>query len=213
MGIMARSSDLCHAGFAAILNNGTAKGAEQFMLLARIHTDHKHFSTLLTLLDKKADRLEEGDAINLNFLRDVVDYLQRYADHSHHPMEDILYQYYLDKTGNSQGAVHRLAEEHGFLREATDQLMDTLNMILNDAVVPRDRLIADIKAFVSMQRHHLAQEEEHVLPKLERELDEKDWRVVNAKVADTLINDPLFNSDKDDQYEELRAYLVELGEL
>ncbi|GAA5190853.1 hemerythrin domain-containing protein [Ferrimonas gelatinilytica] len=183
------------------------------MLLERIHTDHKHISKLLNLLDKKAIRLEDGEAINLNFLRDVIDYLQRYADHSHHPMEDILYHYYLDKNGGSQGAIHRLEEEHAILREATDQLMDTLNMILNDAVVPRDRLIANIKDFAAMQRRHLAQEEEHVLPKLEKELTDEDWQKVEQRVSETLIKDPLFNNEKDSDYDELRAYLADLGEI
>ncbi|MBY6188070.1 hemerythrin domain-containing protein [Marinobacter hydrocarbonoclasticus] len=179
-------------------------------MLARIHTDHAHISTLLSVLAGKAQRLKAGQEVNLSVVRDVVDYLQRYADQSHHPMEDILYQYYLDKVGDTQqGEVHRLAIEHGKLREATDQLFDTLNMILNDAVVPRERLIEDIEDFVALQRNHLEQEEVRVLPLLERSLGEQDWEQIHRLVASKLVDDPLFGETGDREFEDLRAYLME----
>ncbi|GAA4873879.1 hemerythrin domain-containing protein [Ferrimonas pelagia] len=178
-------------------------------MLARIHTDHAHILTLLNLLDRKAGRLERGEEVSLTLIRDVIDYLQRYADNSHHPMEDILYQYYLEKVGETDGTVHRLAQEHETLRIATDQLMDTLNMILNDAVVPRERLITDLKTFAGQQRRHLEQEEKHVLPKLEQELKEDDWQLLQQQVADTLMDDPLFSGGGEREYEDLRAYLSE----
>ncbi|MBY5993445.1 hemerythrin domain-containing protein [Ferrimonas balearica] len=179
-------------------------------MLARIHTDHAHISTLLSVLSGKVQRLKDGQEVNLTLVRDVVDYLQRYADHSHHPMEDILYQYYLDKVGDtSQGEVHKLAQEHHKLQQATDQLFDTLTMILNDAVVPRERLIADIEAFVVMQRTHLEQEELRVLPLLERSLDEKDWEQIHRLVASKLVDDPLFGETGDREFEDLRTYLMD----
>ncbi|SHH79955.1 hemerythrin domain-containing protein [Ferrimonas marina] len=179
-------------------------------MLARIHTDHAHIATLLALLDNKANRLALGQEVSLPLVRDVIDYLQRYADHSHHPMEDILYQYYLEKQGKGAETVHRLGQEHKVLAESTDQLMDTLNMILNDAVVPRERLIADLRDFAHQQRHHLEQEERYVLPVLEQELTEADWAILQQKVATKLIEDPLFSEGNDQEYEDLRAYLAEL---
>ncbi|MBW3140785.1 hemerythrin domain-containing protein [Ferrimonas balearica] len=178
-------------------------------MLARIHTDHAHISTLLSVLSAKAQRLKQGQEVNLSVIRDVVDYLQRYADQSHHPMEDILYQYYLDKVGDTQqGEVHQLAIEHRKLREATDQLFDTLNMILNDAVVPRERLIADIEDFVRLQRTHLEQEEVRVLPLLERTLTDHDWQQIHRLVANKLVEDPLFGDTGDREFEDLREYLM-----
>ncbi len=179
-------------------------------MLARIHTDHAHISTLLSVLAGKVQRLKAGQEVNLSVVRDVVDYLQRYADQCHHPMEDILYQYYLDKVGDTkEGDLHQLAVEHRKLREATDQLFDTLNMILNDAVVPRERLIADIDEFVVLQRTHLEQEEIRVLPLLERTLGEQDWEKIHRLVASKLVDDPLFGETGDREFEDLRAYLMD----
>lgn len=177
-------------------------------MLARIHTDHRHISTLLAVLARKVIKLRSGQEINLSLVRDVVDYLQRYADRSHHPMEDILYQYYLDKKGES-GDVHRLAMEHRQLQKITEQLFDTLTMILNDAVVPRDRLIDEIDGFVEIQRKHLQEEEGQILPLLEEHLDDNDWETVRKLVANKLVDDPLFGESGDREYEDLRAYLVD----
>ena len=51
-------------------------------MLARIHTDHRHILILLDVLEGKAERLEQGEGVRLPLIRDIVDYLQTYADHS-----------------------------------------------------------------------------------------------------------------------------------
>ncbi|QIZ77530.1 hemerythrin domain-containing protein [Ferrimonas lipolytica] len=177
-------------------------------MLARIDTDHRHITSLLNLLADKIDRLEQGGAVQMTMLHDAVDYLHRYADHCHHPLEDILYQYYLDKTEQSEGDVHRLAQEHHNLADATNAILDTLRMILNDQVVPRERLIKDLQLFLTMQRDHLSYEDNVLLPKVAAALDEDDWSKLQVMVADKIQHDPLFSSSARD-YEDLRAYLAE----
>ncbi|WP_298442480.1 hemerythrin domain-containing protein [uncultured Ferrimonas sp.] len=177
-------------------------------MLARIDTDHRHISTLLDLLERKIERLQQGGAIQMTMLRDVVDYLHRYADQCHHPMEDILYQFYLDKTGQSEGEIHRLGHDHLALADATNAILDTLNMILSDQVVPRQRLIKDLQLLLTMQRQHLQFEDTVLLPKISAALDEQDWQQLQSEIAHKIQSDPLFNSSERD-YEDLRAYLAE----
>ncbi|WP_028110408.1 hemerythrin domain-containing protein [Ferrimonas futtsuensis] len=178
-------------------------------MLARIHTDHKHILTLLRVLSGKAKSLREGQEVNLTLIRDVVHYLMQYADHSHHPMEDILYRHYLDKTGR-EGEVSQLEKEHQSLHVSTEELLDTLGMILNDAVVPREKLIHDVEAFVQMQINHLKYEEGKVLPLLEATFDEDDWKQVDRLVASKLVEDPLFGSASEQEFEDLRNYLADV---
>ncbi|TKB50181.1 hemerythrin domain-containing protein [Ferrimonas aestuarii] len=177
-------------------------------MLARIRTDHRHILTLLNLLHQKIERLQAGQEVNLTLLRDVIYYLLRYADCSHHPLEDILYRYYLEKMGSSD-QVSQLEVEHQSLRRATENLLDTLNTILNDVVVPRERLIQGIQEFVSMQTRHLTYEEQHILPLMEAEFTDEDWQQLDQQVASKLMDDPLFGRGGDQDFEDLRSYLVD----
>ncbi|SDK11949.1 Hemerythrin-like domain-containing protein [Ferrimonas sediminum] len=177
-------------------------------MLARIHTDHKHILTLLRVLSGKAKSLREGQEVNLTLIRDVVHYLLQYADTSHHPMEDILYRYYLEKKGVEE-QISQLEVEHQSLRVATEELLDTLGMILNDAVIPREKLISDVERFVRMQTRHLEYEESKILPMLEASFNEDDWKQVDQLVASKLVEDPLFGRGSEQEFEDLRNYLAD----
>ncbi|MCH1925441.1 hemerythrin domain-containing protein [Shewanella sp. C32] len=175
-------------------------------MLPRLHNDHKHIAVLLNLLKGKYQKLADGESVNFGLVRDVVEYMQSYTEHSHHPLEDIIYEYYLERFARKD-STKRLSQEHQKLVDASTTLATTLNLILNDIVVAKEKLIEDLKAYVTMQEEHLRYEEEHIFPLLEKTMTADDWQRVESTCSEKLVDDPLFTNSDDVVFEELRGYI------
>ncbi|MCE9685295.1 hemerythrin domain-containing protein [Shewanella sp. AS16] len=176
-------------------------------MLQRLINDHKHIGILVSLLEKKCMRLADGEAVNFNLIRDILEYMQVYVEHSHHPLEEIIYEYYLNKV-SAAVETEQLAAEHKRLFEASSVLMASLNLILSDVVVARDKLIADLQNYVALQRRHMAFEETEIFPLFSEHLNAQDWADISASSMQRLVDDPLFSDNDKQVFEELRDYLL-----
>ncbi|QSX34736.1 hemerythrin domain-containing protein [Shewanella avicenniae] len=175
-------------------------------MLQRLQNDHKHIAVLLNLLKGKYQKLADGETVNFALVRDVVEYMQGYTEHSHHPLEDIVYEYYLERFAR-QDSAQRLSTEHQKLVDSSSALAATLNLILNDIVVAKDKLVEELKDYVTMQEEHLRFEEQNVFPLLEKTMTAEDWQNVSAMCSERLVDDPLFTAGDDLVFEELRQYI------
>ncbi len=174
-------------------------------MLNRLMHDHRHLAVLLNVLKNKQIKLSEGEAINFIVVRDIVEYMQTYTERSHHPVEDIIYGYYLTHKANNE--INKLGAEHQVLIQASAALMGTLNLILSDIVVARDKLIADFADYVVLQEKHIEMEERDIFPLLAEHLTEQDWQIIELQCRDALIDDPLFLDREQQAFDELRSYL------
>lgn len=179
------------------------------MILKRLMNDHKHITILLDVLAKKNHKLSEGEAVNFALIRDVVEYMQVYAEHSHHPLEDITYDYFVKKFSSPCNT--QLHEEHSSLAESSGALMYSLNLILSDVVISREKLITDLKAYVEMQKAHMQYEESELFPLFAKQLETDDWDKIKLQCEQRLVDDPLFSDTGDNIFEELKEH-IEAGE-
>lgn len=174
-------------------------------MLKRLMHDHKHIAILLNVLKNKQIKLSDGEAINFIVVRDIVEYMQRYAERSHHPVEDIIYAYYLVHRASNE--VDKLSAEHEIVIQASAALMNTLNLILNDIVIAREKLIADFAEYVDLQEKHMQMEERDIFPLLAKTLTDQDWQIIEQQCQESLIDDPLFLDREQRTFDELRSYL------
>jgi len=168
--------------------------------------DHKHIAVLLNVLKNKQMKLSDGESINFIVVRDIVEYMQGYAERCHHPVEDIIYAYYLAHKAND--SIDKLSTEHELVIQASAALMTTLNLILSDIVVAREKLIVDFADYVALQERHMQMEEREIFPLLAKTLTEKDWQLIESECQKSLIDDPLFLDREQKEFEDLRAYLT-----
>lgn len=180
-------------------------------MLKRLKRDHQHIAILLDILTGKHIRLAEGEAVNFNLVRDIVEYMQGYAEHSHHPLEDITYDYYVKKMANigkplaSNDQLHR---EHDKITQATSSLMYSLNMILSDVVISREKLISDLVNYTQLQVAHMQFEEKLLFPQFAQQLDQDDWQAIEKLCYSKLVDDPLFSDNDNVIFEELREHIA-----
>ena len=160
-------------------------------------------SKLLKLLKEKIQRLEKDQQIDYRLVKVIITYLKNYSDKYHHPLEDMIYEYYLKYRVVPDKVANRLSQEHKLIKEATIELDELLDMILLDAVVPKEQCIDRLKHFVNLQTAHMSYEEVEILPKIEASLTEDDWLKLKQQWQHDGHNDPLFGEKISEQYKEL----------
>lgn len=167
-------------------------------IIDALHTDHVNFSRLLRLLERQAEILRAGDLPDFEIMFDTIDYLQDYADLYHHPREDLIFGYYLERSDVAREQVHELSRQHRSLWEHTNRLRQTIDGILHGEIVPRAEFIEKITEYVEKQKEHLNTEEGYILPMLEEALGPADWGELLRLLPSR--PDPLFGPSVDQQY-------------
>ncbi|RCU51813.1 hemerythrin [Corallincola luteus] len=188
-------------------------------MLELIHNDHKNLAILIQLLRERHAALVEKGEVNYSLIRDVVDYMQEYADKYHHKVEDVVYDYYLTHKCQQSSEGNKLSVEHKKLELNTDELRTMLDMILNDCVIPLDQFADKLGEFIAMQQAHMDYEEQHILPELAAVMTKDDWQAVADKFpvcpgatleeakATAQRLDPLFGQQVAEQYKDLAKRL------
>ncbi|WP_375751296.1 hemerythrin domain-containing protein [Vibrio sp. HN007] len=176
------------------------------MMIEQIRREHGYMVRLLAILRKKLNRIRSEEPINYSLIKEIVDYLSSHSESTHHPKEDILYQYYI-KTYGAGDKVHNqemkdLEKDHVELSAKTHDFLDIVEMILQDAVVPLDVFADQLESFIQEQKRHLDFEEHEVLPVINKTFTTHDWQAVESLWEQT-DDDPVFGDTIADKYKQL----------
>lgn len=172
-------------------------------MLDIIHNDHRNINQLLRILRKKIKSLECDERINYRLIKAIISYLRNYADKYHHPMEDMIYAYYLKYRVVSDDIANRLADEHQQIKQATIDLEELVEMVLLDAIVPQQVCIDRLRSYVELQAMHLMYEESQILPAIRESLDADDWSNLQQQWQHNHYDDPLFGDKIAEEYKAL----------
>lgn len=173
------------------------------------HAEHARFGRLLDFLDTQMMAFHEGEHANYDLMRDVIHYLKHYADRFHHPREDIAFGILAGRDSALLPLIKRLMHEHRVINIAGDALYKHLGDIIEDTVILRDTVETAAATYLVYYRCHIESEEAQILPAAARLLKDADW----AKIAAAIPHgaDPLFGSDLDAHYRNLRTQILHEG--
>jgi hemerythrin-like domain-containing protein len=173
------------------------------------HAEHARFASLLDFIEQQMTVFHKGVDPDYELMRDVVYYLHNYADRYHHPREDVAFARLVKRDPAMSLPVNRLLQEHRVLESAGKALLKHLDDILEDVVIERATVETAAAIYLVYYRHHLALEENEVLPRAARILKPVDWTAVATAVP--AVPDPLFGDDVVERYRELRRRLKSPG--
>lgn len=178
-------------------------------MLTRIHNEHKNIVRLLNVLQNKLDAIKAEKSVRYKLIRDIIDYMQEYADKYHHPKEDLIYDYYLKYCDVTESVADRLALDHKKLHAETLDLQYTVDMILMDAVVPLDQFSVKLSTYITNQLEHLQFEEKELLPEISKKLSADDWKQIEQSWLHSDVDDPLFGREVAGRYRDLAKRITE----
>lgn len=171
------------------------------MMIERIGGEHGYMRRLLAILNENVTLLKTEQAMNYALIKEVVDYLSSHSERVHHPKEDLMYHYYNEHYGVNEKRL-KLAEEHEKLSDKTHAFLETVEMVLNDVVVPKEVFITQLESFITAQLDHLDMEERYILPKLEATFTPKDWQYLESQWFSNDA-DPVFGEAIENRYRQL----------
>ena len=175
-------------------------------ILDKLHNDHINFIRLLSFLENQLSLLLQCKDSNLESIIDAIKYMKEYPDYIHHPLENIVFKYYLEHYGNSHTKIKELLREHDFMPVLTDRLLTMLQNAIMANPQSRDELCRNLEKYISIQREHMNQEEAYVYPDLKTNLNKNDWKKIVTEL--THIDDPLFGAKVEKSYQGLFYQIV-----
>lgn len=178
-------------------------------ILDVLHHDHDRLAKLLRGLEKQIEIFEGGDDPDYELITNTLDYISRYPDRFHHPMEDLIHRRLKQRLPD--GAVLDLKTEHEELAALTRSVSNAIAEVLQDTAGPRSWVATVTRNFITTYRHHIGIEERVFLPLAERTLTAEDWRQLDAEVAAGL-DDRISEADKT-RFRALFDYIDSLGQL
>jgi hemerythrin-like domain-containing protein len=175
----------------------------------RLHRDHEHLDEVLDLLERHVDAFHDGDPIDFELIAMVLEYLADYADRVHHRIEDQLFAPLQDRDDDIGPLARQVMQQHPHLSSRTRQLQSTIEGVVHDAVVTREELEQQARAFIGLQREHLRLEENRLLPRLEVMVGGAALDAAAAALPDQ--EDPVFGAHLRERFLSLFERLRQVG--
>ena len=170
-------------------------------VLARLHTDHLNIAKLMSLLARQTDAIERGEGADYRLLTNIFAYIKHYPDMHHHPLEDLVFNLLRHRDADCIDDVDELQRQHEQMTAAAIDLADALMAFSGSTVMPRDKLVGQLRDYIDFTRQHMNIEEGRVFPLARARLSDVDWEEIRQRAA--IADDPLFGQTVNEQYRSL----------
>ncbi|MFK7815629.1 MAG: hemerythrin domain-containing protein [Gammaproteobacteria bacterium] len=175
-------------------------------IIDKLHDDHINFITLLGFLENQQHLLKSCQQTDLEAVLDAIRYMKEYPDLVHHPLENVVFKYFLENHDEMYHELKALLHEHDELPVLTDRLMEMLQSALADVPQKREDLYRYLQEYVAVQKEHMSREEALVYPTIKSVLNNNDWENINSELA--FIKDPLFGDSVKKYYQALLQKVI-----
>jgi hemerythrin-like domain-containing protein len=153
-------------------------------VLQSLLIEHEHIRKMLVCFDGQLAVFERAGQPDYDILSDSLAYCKDYLDVWHHPREDRLLELLRQRDAGKAGSLAELDDQHKGLARSTMQVVRVFKDVAErGAVRLREDLLRSGRELSSAYRHHLAWEEAHFFPALDRALEPGDWEVAQSDAS------------------------------
>jgi hemerythrin-like domain-containing protein len=178
-------------------------------LYQQLVQDHINLTRLLETLQYQIADYDQEDWYQpqLPTILGALDYIRIYAEVFHHPLEEHVFDYLLERDTLDRKLVTTIISQHDELEIATEQLQEQFDELSEDVSAPIDELKENLQGYLRLQLNHLAAENEKIFPAI-AQLDSEAWCEIKGKLA--FHRTPLFCNELDQgRYTTLIRSLIE----
>ena len=161
-------------------------------VIGDLNRDHRNIRDLLGLLAREIDAVDDASGGDFELMRDIMVYMTRYPDHTHHPKEDLMFER-MRKRGvapDTEATIGKLLREHASLAKKGSTFRDMLTGVVDGALVEREALVAAGRDYTDFLRYHARLEDETVFIEALKLLDDTDWSAIERAFEAQV--DPIF---------------------
>ena len=175
-------------------------------ILYKLHKDHVNFIKLLDFLKQQLAFLKECKDSDLELILDAIRYMKEYPDLIHHPLENVVFNYYLKHHKKVRKEVKELLHEHDEMPLLTEKLMEMLQAASSGLPQERSRLCGYLEQYITKQIEHMNHEEASVYPEIDSALSDQEWLDIDSELKD--VEDPLFGKKIKKSYQALLQQVI-----
>jgi hemerythrin-like domain-containing protein len=129
--------------------------------------EHRLIMRMIALMGKEVIKIEKSNAINQQFITATIDFIQTYADRTHHGKEEeILFKNLANRniSIDDNRIMKELIQDHMFGREITADLIKSADDYQkgDNAVLPL--IVRSLKTFVDFYPKHIEKEDKTFFP-------------------------------------------------
>ena len=174
-------------------------------IMEQLKADHGNISRLLATLEEQISVVHAEENADFELMYDIMLYMTHYPDHTHHPMEDLVFRKLVSHDDSAEDVVTQLAREHEGLAEKGRHFREMLRHVVDGAMVERDVLEKTGRDYVAFLRSHMEIEDSDAFPRAEQALSAKDWDDVASSIEARI--DPIFGPIVADEFRSLYEYI------
>jgi hemerythrin-like domain-containing protein len=178
-------------------------------MMILLQTDHGYMAKVLDVIQLQATNLVRGAPVNHRLLESVFAYLSGYPDQCHHPKEELVYRKLLGRCPDMAESLDGLVGEHEKLARLTENLSQAISESRQGRPGVGERLASQLDEFLECYRQHMSTEEQQFFPAALQLLSHDDFEEIDFTLFDQA--DPLFNSDTEARFAELRDEILRMG--
>lgn len=155
--------------------------------------EHKNILKVISAVENECEKLENGKAIDKEFLEKAIDFIRGYADKIHHSKEeDILFVEMCKNEENMHcNPTHQMRHEHDEGRKFVKELEKELNK------GNKKKIIENAKGYCNLLKDHIYKEDNILYPMADESMD--------AKTKKSMLDK--FNKIEKDAALEIKRYL------
>lgn len=174
-----------------------------------ISEDHSNLWRLATTIDHVADEIEGGTKVDVAFINAVLDYIEQFADESHHRKEDdFLFRVLRLRSPLAAAILDPLQDEHRDGPHKIQLLRDSLAHAVDGTLAASEFAIA-LRGYTAGLKRHIQAEEKFAMPLARKVLTEQDWVEIDHAFLDN--EDPLFGDKAKAEFGDLFHRIVSLA--
>ncbi|NLJ48675.1 MAG: cation-binding protein [Candidatus Atribacteria bacterium] len=134
---------------------------------APLMIEHRLIEKMINIINKIINQAESTHSIDIRTVDVIVDFIQTYADKTHHGKEeDILFKDLSEKrmTDQDDRLMKELIEEHVFGRRIVGELVDSKKEYLNGDMATQKVMLEKLKTLVNFYPVHIKKEDDVFFP-------------------------------------------------
>ena len=170
-------------------------------LLDKLHNDHVNFIKLLTFIERQLNCIKECEVVDIEKILFSVKYMKDYPDAIHHPLENIVFTYFLEHYDYCCDEIIELMQEHEEMPLLTETVINMLQCVLSEQPIGRKELCDKLSIYIEIQKAHMNHEESKIYPVLYEIMKDEDWQGLDKTL--NVSNDPLFDVPRNEDFQSL----------